>query len=191
MKRFLAYIGCIVLGGGAVALSMHFYNGYKSPAPSVKADTCQLEECLDGSVTYPIDQLEEQERITLIELGLEQLRLEKVAGAMVERFGQTMQPFAGVWRVQQRQSAELYGLFDKYGIAVPKVPETGFGEITASSTRAGCTQGLDQVRHFEERIYNERNSFVTRPDIRRFMQSAARMSRDTLKPAFERCAKQE
>lgn len=182
---------CVILGGGLVALAGHFYTNYKSPLPSVKPDTCLLEECLNGSVRYPIDQLEDQERVTLIELGLEQERLELVIGSMVERFGPTMQPFAGAWRVEQKQTAELKSLFDKYGVAEPKIPDTGFAEITASSTRAGCTQALDQVRHFQERIYNERNSFVTRPDIRRFMQSASQMSRDSLLPAFERCAKEE
>ncbi len=191
MKQFLAYLGCVILGGGLVALGGYFYTDYRSPQPSVKSDTCLLEECLSGSVRYPIDQLEDQERITLIELGLEQQRVERVLAAMVERFGSTMQPFAGASRIEQRQTTELRGLFDKYGVAEPKIPETGFGEVTASSTRAGCTQALDQVRHFQERLYNERNSFVTRPDIRRFMQSAARMSQETLLPAFERCAKEE
>ncbi len=191
MKRFLAYLGCILLGGGLVAIGFHFYTRYQAPLPSVEADTCLLHECLDGDVTYPIGQLEDQERITLIELGLEQLRLEGVIGSMVERFGPTMQPFSAAWRLEQRQTVELKGLFDKYGVPEPKVPDSGLGESLATSTRAACTQALDQVRHFQERIYNERNSFVTRPDLRRFMQEAAQTSRDSLLPAFERCAKQE
>ena len=191
MKRFFASLVCLLLGAGLALAAMHFYTEYKAPSPSVKADTCLLEECLKGSVTYPIDQLADQERVTLIELGLEQVRLEGVIGTMVNRFGATFQPFSAAWRVEQRQTIELKSLFDKYGVAEPKVPDSGLGELSASSTRAACTQGLDQVRHFQERIFNERNSFVTRPDIRRFMQEAAQTSRDTLLPAFERCAKEE
>ncbi len=123
MNRALGYIGCLVLGAASMAAAGFFYTRYTAPLPSVKADTCLLAECLDGSVTYPIDQLEESERITLIELGLEQQRLENVIASMVERFGQTMQPFAAALRIEQIKTVELQGIFDKYGVPSAKVPQ--------------------------------------------------------------------
>jgi hypothetical protein len=191
MKRFLAYIGCVILGGGLVAAAGFFYQRYTSPLPSVAADTCLLEECLNGNVSYPVAQLDEQERVTLIELGLEQLRLETVLSLIEERFGTTVQPFPAALRIEQRQTIQLKGLFDKYGVSEPKLPASGMGDSLATTKRAGCVQALDQVRHFQERLYNERNSFMARPDVRRFMQEASKMSENSLQPAFERCAKEE
>jgi hypothetical protein len=191
MHRAFGYIGCLIVGAASMAGVNFFYTRYTSPPPSVKADTCLLAECLDGAVTYPIDELQEGERITLIELGLEQQRLENLIASMVERFGQTMQPFAAVWRIEQVKSAELQGIFDKYGVPTAKVPAGSLGESLATTPRAACVQALDQVRHLQERLFNERNAFAMRPDIRRFMQDSAQVSRDTLLPAFERCAKQE
>ncbi len=190
MKRFLGYLACLVLGAGLMAFGGYVYSRHESPRPSVKADTCLLEECLHGLVTYPIDQLTDAERVTLIEMGLEQRRLEEVMGAFVERLGSTMQPFAGAWRIQQRQMVQLKGVFDKYGVPEPKVSGS-LGEISATSVRAACTQALDQTRHFQERLFNEQKSFGSRPDIRRYMQESAQLARDTVMPAFERCAKQE
>ncbi len=191
MKRLLGYIGCFVLGGLLVAGGLYWKSRYTSPPPSKAADTCLLDECLNGSVTYPTSELDEQERITLIELGLEQLRLEQLVLSMTERFGLSMQPFAATARIEQRQTLQLSGIFDKYGVTPAHVPGSALGSSQATTKRAGCVQVLDQVRHFQERLYNERNAFVLRPDIRRYMQEAAQMSRDTLLPAFENCAKDE
>ena len=102
-----------------------------------------------------------------------------------------MQPFAATARIEQRQTLQLSGIFDKYGVTPAHVPGSALGSSQATTKRAGCVQVLDQVRHFQERLYNERNAFVLRPDIRRYMQEAAQMSRDTLLPAFENCAKDE
>lgn len=191
MKRFLAYLGCVVVGGLLVAGALWWKERYTSPPPSVEVDTCLLDECLNGSVNYPIAELDEAERIILIEIGLEQLRLEQLVASMIERFGQSMQPFAATVRIEARQTQLLQSLFDKYAVSSVKIPETGLGSSQATTKRAGCVQVLDQVRHFQERLFNERNAFAIRPDIRRYMQEAAQMSRDTLLPAFERCAKEE
>ncbi len=191
MNRFLAYLSSFVLGGALVAVGGFFYQRHTSPPPSVKADTCLLEECLTGSVTYPIDVLQEQERITLIELSLEQQRLETVLRLLAERFGPTVPPFSTAWRIEQRQTVDLNALFDKYGIAEAKIPPSGLGDALATTKRAGCVQALDQVRHFEERLAIERNSFGSRPDIRRFLQAARQTSERVVLPAFEQCAKEE
>ncbi len=191
MKRFLASLGCVILGGGLMAAGMYFYQHFRAPTPSVAADTCLLDECYRGSVTYPIDELQEQERITLIELSLEQIRLETVLGILKERFGPTVQPFPVAYRLAQRETIQFKGLFDKYNVADPKLPTSGMDEGLATSRRAACTQALDQVRHFQERIYNERNAFTARPDIRRVLQEAAKQSEDIFLPAFEACAKEE
>lgn len=191
MSRLLTNLGFLVLGGVIVAGATFAYSRYTDPLPSVKADTCLLEECITGSVTYPIDELEDKERITLIELALEQQRLEALTRAMVERFGSTMQPFAGIARIEQRKTAELNSLFDKYNVPEAKANGGQIGAMLATSTVAGCVQVLDQERHWLERLYTERDSFAMRPDIRRFMQATAKMTRDTLMPALERCAKQQ
>lgn len=190
MSRLLTNLGCVLLGGAIVAGGFLAYSRYTEPLPSVKADTCLLEECIAGSVTYPIAELEEKERITLIELALEQQRLESLARAMVERFGTTLQPFAAIARVEQRKTIELNGLFDKYNVPEAKANGGSLGASLATSTIAGCVQVLDQERHWLERLYVERDTFSARPDVRRFMQETAKTTRDVLMPALERCAKQ-
>ncbi len=187
MNRIFGYIGCFVLGGALVAGAAFLYQRHVSPLPSVKPDTCLLQECL--GVGYPVAQLEDNERVTLIEISLEQQRLEALVAAMVERFGQTMQPFASTLRIEQRQTIELSSIFDKYGVAVPVLPPNSLGDQLAAAPKAACTQVFDQLRLLQERLYNERNSFASRPDLRRFMQESAQTSQSVLMPAFQNCAK--
>lgn len=172
-------------------LGLFFYERHVSPPPSVAADTCLLDECLRGSVTYPIDALEEQERVALIELGLEQVRLETVVGLLAEHFGPTLQPFSTVWRIEQQQTIALKSVFDKYAVAEPKLPLSGLGDALATSRRAGCVQALDQARYFQERVTIARNSFGRRADIRRFLHNTTEMYEQSVFPALEGCAKEE
>lgn len=187
MNRIFGYIGSFVVGGALVAGVAFLYQRHVSPLPSVKPDTCLLEECV--GVNYPVTQLEDTERVTLIEISLEQQRLEALVSTMVDRFGQTMQPFAATLRIEQRQTIELASIFDKYGVTTPVLPPNSLGDQLASAPKAACTQVLDQLRLLQERLYNERNSFASRPDLRRFMQQSAQTSDTVLMPAFQNCAK--
>ena len=190
MTRILSLFGCFLLGGLVVGGVWYSIQHKNIPQTQIAADTCLLEECVRGLVRYPVSQLPDEKRVKLIELGLEQLRLEGLLASMVVRFGASTQPFAGTWRVEQKQTIELNSVLDKYSIPEPKVSTDDFGASQASSTSAGCVQVLDQIRLLQEKLFSESSDFRSEPDIHRFIQESAVRSRDDLMPAFTVCAKQ-
>ncbi|MDP8255264.1 MAG: DUF2202 domain-containing protein [Candidatus Alcyoniella australis] len=114
----------------------------------------------------------------------DEYKAEALYAAIIARHGE-VRPFSNIINAEQRHSAMLIPLFEKYGVTVPTNDWASKVEAPDSLLEA-CEQGVSaEVENVA--LYDEFLNFVTQQDIREVFVYLRNASRDNHQPAFQRC----
>jgi hypothetical protein len=117
---------------------------------------------------------------------------EYVAGttyqAVLSKFGAETQPFAKIYLAELQHQAVLINLLKKYNVDVPANPyDVDTIKATLPDTVGECCAIGVAIETENIALYDELLKVVTRPDVKKVLQSLQTASRDRHLPAFENC----
>jgi hypothetical protein len=104
---------------------------------------------------------------------------------VIEKFG-SVKPFSNILQAEEQHISALAGLYDKYGMEVPK-DEWKNKTIEYDTLEDACQAGV-QAEIENAALYDELMESTDKQDILAVFQNLQKASRDNHLPAFQKCS---